>query len=71
MNFSFLEDMILEEDLIKLLPQVYQANALSKELRKGVKFEILLVAPQARGRKSGLTEVSCLTAFAHRMPYYG
>ena len=49
--------MILEEELIHLLPQVYQANAMSDELKKDMKFEIVLVAPQARGLKSGQTEV--------------
>jgi hypothetical protein len=51
-------DMILEEDLINLLPQVYRANAMSNELKKNVKFEIVLVSPQARGLKTGLTEVT-------------
>lgn len=49
--------MILEEELIHLLPQVYQANAMAEELKKGVKFDIVLVAPQARGQKTGHTEV--------------
>ncbi len=49
--------MILEEELIQLLPQVYQANAMSDELKKDMKFEIVLVAPQARGLKHGQTEV--------------
>lgn len=49
--------MILEEDLIKILPQVYQANAMSDELKKNTSHEIMLVAPQARGLKEGRTEV--------------
>lgn len=56
-SLSFLEDMILEEELVRLLPQVYQANAMADELKKNVNFEIVLVAPQARGLKSGPTEV--------------
>lgn len=49
--------MILEEELVRLLPQVYQANAMADELKKNAQFEIVLVAPQARGLKSGPTEV--------------
>lgn len=51
------EDMILEEELIRLLPQIYQANAMSDELKKNAKFEIVLVAPQSRGQRTGTTEV--------------
>ena len=50
--------MILEEELVQLMPQVYRANAMSQELIKGNKFELVLVAPQARGLKSGPTEVN-------------
>jgi hypothetical protein len=36
---------------------VQRANAMVKELKKDVKFEIILVAPQARGHKTGVTEI--------------
>jgi hypothetical protein len=39
------------------MPKVQRANAMSKELRKDTKFEIVLVAPLARGQKTGVTEI--------------
>uniref|UniRef100_A0A7E4V2Q9 Kinesin-like protein n=1 Tax=Panagrellus redivivus TaxID=6233 RepID=A0A7E4V2Q9_PANRE len=50
-------NLILEEDLIKLLPNVYRANQMAKELKKSVKFEIVLMAPEMRGLSDGLTEI--------------
>ncbi|XP_046350118.2 kinesin-like protein KIF28P isoform X2 [Haliotis rufescens] len=52
------EDLLLQEDLIQLLPMVNEANAMSEELDKKVKFEIALVSPQARGLQHGRTEVN-------------
>jgi len=57
---SFAEDIILEEELVRLLPQIYQANAIAEELKKRVNFEIVLISPQARGLKNGTTEVSVI-----------
>lgn len=51
------EDLLLQEDLIHMLPMVNEANAMSEELDKKVKFEVALIAPQARGLKEGRTEV--------------
>ncbi|CAG5132776.1 unnamed protein product, partial [Candidula unifasciata] len=51
------EDLILQDYLIELLPKVNEANAMSEELGKKVKFEICLISPQARGLRDGLTEV--------------
>lgn len=56
--FDIVEDLLLQEDLIHMLPMVNEANAMSEELDKKVKFEIALIAPQARGLKEGRTEVS-------------
>ena len=47
------EDLILQEELVQVLPKVNRANAMAKELRKNILFEIVLVAPQARGLKTG------------------
>ncbi|CAD5220541.1 unnamed protein product [Bursaphelenchus xylophilus] len=47
----------LEEDLINLLPNVYRANAMAKELKRNVNFEIVLMAPEARGQSDGDTEI--------------
>nr|XP_022300390.1 kinesin-like protein KIF28P isoform X2 [Crassostrea virginica] len=51
------EDLILQEDVIQMLPMVNEADAMSAELDKKVKFELALVSPQARGLKGGKTEV--------------
>ncbi|CAD5214440.1 unnamed protein product [Bursaphelenchus okinawaensis] len=47
----------LEEDLINLLPNVYRANAMAKELKRNVNFEIVLMAPEAKGLSDGDTEI--------------
>lgn len=58
-NFCIItEDLLLQEDLIHILPMVNEANAMSEELDKKVKFEVALIAPQARGLKEGRTEVN-------------
>ena len=49
--------MILQEDLLKILPMINEANAMSEELDKKVAFEPVLISPQARGEKEGKTEV--------------
>lgn len=51
------DDLILQEDLIHILPMIGEANAMSQELKKRMTFEVALVAPQARGLTSGRTEV--------------
>ena len=55
------DDILLQEDLIELMPMVLEANAISEELNKKMFFEIALVSPQARGLKDGRTEVSLVT----------
>ena len=53
-----LDDLLLQEALIELMPLVSEANAMSEELKKRVRFEIALISPQSRGLKHGRTEVS-------------
>lgn len=60
LKINFLEDLILEEDLINILPSVYRANSMSKELKRNVQFEIVLMPPEARGLNNGITEVSLI-----------
>uniref|UniRef100_A0A0N5AP36 Kinesin-like protein n=1 Tax=Syphacia muris TaxID=451379 RepID=A0A0N5AP36_9BILA len=50
-------DLILEEDMIQIMPNVVRANSISQELKKNVTFEIVLLAPEARGLNEGLTEI--------------
>lgn len=47
----------VQEDLLEVMPAVEEANSISEELDKRVKFEIMLVAPQVLGKSSGKTEV--------------
>ncbi|XP_021365706.1 kinesin-like protein KIF28P isoform X2 [Mizuhopecten yessoensis] len=51
------EDMILQEEVVQMLQLVNEANAMSEELDKKVKFEVALISPQARGIKDGRTVV--------------
>jgi len=51
------DDLVLQEDLLKILPMINEANAMSEELNKKVAFEPVLVSPQAKGLKDGRTEV--------------
>ena len=63
------DDIILQEDVIQMLPMVNEADAMSGELDKKVKFELALVSPQARGLKEGKTEVrggQCLENWTKR-----
>ena len=52
------EDILLQDDLVYLMPMVQEANAIAEELGKTVTFEIILVSPQAFGQKDGRAEVS-------------
>ncbi|PAA54177.1 hypothetical protein BOX15_Mlig025022g3 [Macrostomum lignano] len=56
---SSAEDMLLMDDLVKLYPQVQEANAMSEELDRRVRFELVLMSPQGRGLREneGRTEV--------------
>ncbi|XP_050706833.1 kinesin-like protein KIF28 isoform X2 [Eriocheir sinensis] len=47
----------IQEDLLEVMPAVEEANSISEELDKLVKFEILMVAPQVLGKERGRTEV--------------
>ena len=49
--------MLLQEDLMDILPAVNEANAISEELGKNVAFEVVILSPEARGESSGRTEV--------------
>ncbi|XP_077993433.1 kinesin-like protein KIF28 [Glandiceps talaboti] len=51
------EDLLLQEDLVDMLPAVEEANAISEELDKKITFEIVVISPKARGLASGRTEV--------------
>lgn len=42
---------------MNLLPNVYRANAMAKELKRNVAFEIVLMAPEARGLSEGDTQI--------------
>eukprot|EP00057_Strongylocentrotus_purpuratus_P016000 XP_011670474.1 PREDICTED: uncharacterized protein LOC105441244 [Strongylocentrotus purpuratus] len=54
------DELLIQEDLVELIPHVSEANAMSEELKKRVRFEIALISPQARGAKHGRTEVSIM-----------
>lgn len=56
-NVRFVEDALLQEDMLEIMPAVEEANAISQELDKKMKFESMIVSPEARGEQTGRTEV--------------
>ncbi|QQP52766.1 Uncharacterized protein FKW44_005013, partial [Caligus rogercresseyi] len=42
---------MLQDDLIEVMPAVEEANSISEELDKRVKFEIILISPNMIGKK--------------------
>lgn len=50
-------DLVLQEEIISLLPHVNEANAISDELGKSMFFELVLISAAARGEKNGKTKV--------------
>ena len=50
------------------MPMVNEANAMSEELKKGVRFEIVLISPQSRGLKHGRTQVITM-GFYNSIPF--
>ena len=44
---------LLQEDLIDVMPAVEEANSISEELDKRVKFEIILISPHMLGKMQG------------------
>ena len=52
-----MEVAILNKDLMEVLPGVDEANAISEELERNTRFEVMLVAPQILGKNSDRTEV--------------
>ncbi|XP_062578631.1 kinesin-like protein KIF28P isoform X1 [Saccostrea cucullata] len=51
------DDALLQEDMLEIMPAVEEANAISQELDKKMKFESMIVSPEARGEQTGRTEV--------------
>jgi len=47
---------LLQEDLIDVMPAVEEANSISEELDKRVKFEIILISPHMLGKMQGTTK---------------
>ena len=55
---------LLQEDLVEVMPAVEEANSISEELDKRVKFEIILISPQMLGKmKQSKAEVREPTYF--------
>ena len=56
-SMVILEDLLLQEDLIQVMPMINEANAMSEEMDRKMVYDIALVTAQARGEKDGKTEV--------------
>ena len=52
-----IEQAILNKDLLEVIPAVDEANGISEELEKNVRFEIILVSSQFLGKTDDRTEV--------------
>ena len=52
------DDMLIQEDLIEILPAVEEANSISEQLDKKKQFEVVLVSPEARGEVNGRMQVA-------------
>lgn len=52
-----MEQALLNKDLLEILPGIDEANAISEELEKNVRFDIMLVSPQYVGKIGDRTEV--------------
>ncbi|KAH9524310.1 Kinesin-like protein kif28p [Bulinus truncatus] len=51
------EDALLQNDVVDLMPAVENANSISEDLDKKMKFELMIVSPEARGELTGRTQV--------------
>ncbi|XP_070175288.1 kinesin-like protein KIF28P isoform X2 [Littorina saxatilis] len=51
------DERLLQEDIMELMPAVEQANSISEDLDKKMKFDIMIVSPEARGELKGRTVV--------------
>ncbi|XP_076437363.1 kinesin-like protein KIF28 [Babylonia areolata] len=51
------DESLLQEDIMELMPAVEQANSISEDLDKKLKFDLMVVSPEARGELNGRTEV--------------
>ncbi|KAI8767400.1 kinesin protein KIF28P [Biomphalaria glabrata] len=51
------EEALLQEDVLDLMPAIDNANSISEDLDKKMKFELMIVSPEARGELTGRTEV--------------
>ena len=52
---------MIQDDLLEVMGAVEEANSISGELDKRVKFELMLVSPQVLGKQSKKTEVFLLS----------
>ena len=52
---------LLQEDLIDVMPAVEEANSISEELDKKVKFEIILISPHMLGKMQGQAKADVRT----------
>jgi len=56
-GFNMGDDKLLQEDIVELMPAVENANSISEDLDKKMKFELMVVSPEARGELSGRNQV--------------
>ena len=52
---------MLQEDIVELMPAIENANSISEDLDKKMKFELMVVSPEARGELKGRKLVQRVT----------
>jgi len=65
-----LEDKLLQDEVINILPLVQNVNAMAVEMQKLVAFSMMLVSPEARGLDHGRTEVGHVSPFYQKTLYF-
>lgn len=57
----WIEEMLLKEDVLEVLPAIEEANAISEEMDKKITFEAIMVPAESRGELSGRSEVRLIS----------
>jgi len=67
--YNYVEDQLLQDEVINILPLVQNVNAMAVEMHKPVMFSMMLVSPEARGLDHGRTEVGHVLPFLRATAY--
>jgi len=54
----FVDEFLLKEDMIEILPAIEEANSISEEMDKKLRFEAAVVSAESRGELTGRPQVT-------------